>query len=101
MSDALGPGQQWARAIIEVGARLAARNNEVAVGGSRATTSLWSAGSGPPDPKTVEADIGSHRIAKLPLAPQVLATHGHCAIEGRVACRDIVSIVSLFTMGGI
>ena len=31
MTDALGPGQQWAKAIVEVGTRLAARDNEVTV----------------------------------------------------------------------
>ena len=31
MSDALGPGQHWARAIIKVASRLVANNNEVAI----------------------------------------------------------------------
>lgn len=31
MADALGPGQQWDRVTIEVGTRLAAKNNEVSV----------------------------------------------------------------------
>ena len=31
LSDALGPGQQWARAIIELATRLISRNNEVLI----------------------------------------------------------------------
>lgn len=31
MSGVLGPGQQWARAVIEVGSRLAASENEVTI----------------------------------------------------------------------
>ena len=31
LSDALGPGQQWARAIIELATRLVSRNNEVLI----------------------------------------------------------------------